>query len=58
MKRQKRPREHRAYNRGLRSGLNRRSRDECPYEDSQIRASWMNGWREGRTQVAVFQGAP
>lgn len=47
MKRQKRDRGERAYSRGYQAGLQGRSRDSCPFDDT-MRQTWLNGWREGR----------
>ena len=49
MKRQKRNRVARAFNRGYMAGIEGKSRDLCPFGDLQTRSSWINGWREGRT---------
>jgi len=49
MKRQKRDRVSRAFDKGYQAGLNHRSRDLCPFDELQTRASWLNGWREGYT---------
>ncbi|HLR18032.1 MAG TPA: ribosome modulation factor [Alcanivoracaceae bacterium] len=48
MKRQKRDRVERAFNRGYQAGLTGRSSDTCPFDEITVRASWINGWREGR----------
>ena len=47
MKRQKRDRGERAYSRGYQAGLQGRSRDSCPFEDT-MRQTWLNGWRDGK----------
>lgn len=49
MKRQKRDRTNRAYTRGYHAGLHGKSQDLCPFDALISRASWINGWREGRT---------
>lgn len=49
MKTQKRDLAPRAYNRGYEAGISGRSRENCPYQSSQIRQDWQNGWRDGRS---------
>ena len=49
MKRQKRDRFDRAYSKGYNAGLNGKSQDRCPFDALIARSSWINGWREGRT---------
>lgn len=49
MKRQKRDRTERAYTKGYHAGLHGKSRDFCPFDNLIPRSSWLNGWREGRT---------
>lgn len=49
MKRQKRDRTTRAYVKGYNAGLGGKSRDFCPFDGLIRRSSWLNGWREGRT---------
>lgn len=50
MKRQKRDRSERAYSRGYQAGLQDRSRDACPFAETEetLRQAWLNGWREGK----------
>lgn len=48
MKTQKRDRNERAYSRGYQAGLQGRSRDSCPFPETRLRQTWLNGWREGR----------
>jgi len=49
MRRQKRDRNDRAYDRGYSVGLSGRSSDYCPHANDAHRSSWMQGWREGRS---------
>lgn len=49
MKRQKRDRTERAYSKGYNAGRGGKSRDFCPFDALVHRSSWLNGWREGRT---------
>lgn len=48
MRRQKRDRSSRAFERGYRAGLSGRSSEICPHSDEENRQYWMSGWREGR----------
>ncbi|PJE78291.1 Ribosome modulation factor [invertebrate metagenome] len=49
IKRQKRNKSARAFNKGYQSGLQGRSKDICPYGNpNDTRQSWLSGWREGR----------
>lgn len=48
MKKQKRDPSLRAYKKGYHAGLSGRSSDICPFDSLMPRASWLNGWREGR----------
>lgn len=47
MKKQKRDLQQRAFSRGYRAGVERRSKDLAPV--GPIHDSWMAGWREGRS---------
>lgn len=48
MKRQKRDRIERAHSRGYHAGLSGKPSDSCPFDENNIRSSWISGWREGR----------
>lgn len=48
MKRQKRNKTDRAYNRGYTIGVYGKSRDMCPFFDKESRQAWLSGWRDGR----------
>ncbi|WP_163372753.1 ribosome modulation factor [Endozoicomonas acroporae] len=48
MKRLKRDKSDRAFNKGYQVGLSGRSRDICPHQEVDLRQSWLSGWREGR----------
>lgn len=48
MKKQKRDLEERAYSRGYRAGVERRSKDLAPVAEGLQRDAWMAGWRSGR----------
>jgi len=47
MKKQKRDLQERAFTRGYRAGIERKSKDLAP-PDGAIRDAWMAGWRSGR----------
>lgn len=49
MKRQKRDRLERAQSKGFQAGINGRSSEICPYQQTDARSYWLGGWREGRT---------
>jgi ribosome modulation factor len=49
MKKQKRDTTNRAFQRGYQNGLAGKSKDQCPYDQGDIRSHWISGWREGRT---------
>ena len=49
MKRVKRDKSNRAYSRGYQAGVQGRSRDICPYTDTNARQFWLAGWRDGRS---------
>lgn len=46
MRKQKRDPQQRAFMRGYKAGVERRSKDMAP--DNHTRESWMAGWRDGR----------
>lgn len=48
MRRQKRQKSDRAFARGYQCGLRGKSRDMCPFQESESRQEWLNGWRTGR----------
>ncbi|MGB0361301.1 MAG: ribosome modulation factor [Endozoicomonas sp.] len=48
MRRHKRDKSDRAFNKGYRVGISGRSRDICPHQEAELRQSWLSGWREGR----------
>ncbi|MGO0307634.1 ribosome modulation factor [Endozoicomonas acroporae] len=54
LKRLKRDKSDRAFNKGYQVGLSGRSRDICPHQEADLRQSWLSGWREGR--VANWEG--
>ncbi|MEK9807054.1 MAG: ribosome modulation factor [Halieaceae bacterium] len=49
MKRSKRDMSKRAFEKGYQTGLAGRSSDICPHSEGPQRLSWLQGWREGRT---------
>ena len=48
MKRPKRNRVRRAFERGYQLGLSGRPRENCPFLTGLARIKWLEGWREGR----------
>ena len=48
MKRFKRNRIQRAFEKGYQLGLSGRSRENCPFLIGLARSKWLEGWREGR----------
>lgn len=48
MKRQKRSKTDRAYNRGYHAGVYGKSKDLCPFQEPEYRQAWLSGWRTGR----------
>lgn len=51
MKTHKREKNNSAYVHGFVSGVRGHSLEICPYvSDINLRAAWLGGWREGRTQ--------
>lgn len=48
MKRQKRNKANRAFIKGYQIGVYGKSRDLCPFQLSEYRQAWLNGWRSGR----------
>jgi len=49
MKRQKRDRQDRAHSRGYQAGISGRSKENCPYQNLEIKSEWLGGWREALT---------
>ena len=49
MKRIKRDRSNRAYSKGYQAGVQAKSRDNCPYAETNTRQFWLAGWRDGRS---------
>lgn len=48
MRRQKRDKSERAFQRGYRAGLEGRNREICPHDQPDLRDRWLSGWRQGR----------
>jgi len=46
MKRQKRDRLGRAHSHGYQAGIAGKGKDNCPYQDTNIKSEWLGGWRE------------
>ena len=45
MKRQKRDKLSRAHAKGYQAGITGRSKDNCPFQDTNTRSQWLGGWR-------------
>lgn len=48
MKRQKRDKMERAYQKGYMAGVEGKSKTLCPKDEGPEHQQWINGWREGR----------
>ncbi len=46
MKRQKRDRVERAHARGYQAGIAGRGKENCPYQNVEVKSEWLGGWRE------------
>lgn len=46
MKRQKRDKLTRAHSKGYQAGIVGRSKENCPFQESNARVEWLGGWRE------------
>ena len=46
MKRQKRDKLSRAHSKGYQAGIAGRTKDNCPFQATQVRSEWLGGWRE------------
>lgn len=51
MRRQKRDRTERAFQKGYLAGMNGKSKEACPIEVGSLHQEWINGWREGRIDL-------
>ncbi len=49
MKRQKRDKMERAFQKGYMAGVEGKSKEQCPKEAGPEHQQWINGWREGRS---------
>ena len=49
MRRSKRNRIKRAFEKGYQLGLAGRSKENCPFLTGLARVKWLEGWREGRS---------
>jgi len=48
LKRQKRDRNQRAYDRGYAAGIKGKSKNICPHADEATRGEWLGGWRQAK----------
>jgi ribosome modulation factor len=46
MKRQKRDKLSRAHAKGYQAGIAGRSKENCPFQTTEVRSQWLGGWRE------------
>ena len=51
MRRQKRDRNERAFQKGYLAGMNGKSKEACPLDNGTLHQEWINGWREGRIDL-------
>jgi ribosome modulation factor len=49
MRRQKRDKMERAFQKGYQAGVEGKSKDQCPKTEGPEHQQWVNGWREGRS---------
>ncbi len=56
MKRQKRDRLERAQSRGYQAGLVGKTKECCPYQEADIKAQWLGGWRSAVDDRVTFFG--
>jgi ribosome modulation factor len=49
MRRQKRDRLGRAHSNGYQAGLTGRTKENCPYQNTNEKSEWLGGWREALT---------
>jgi len=52
MKRQKRDRITRAYNKGFTAGISGKTSEACPFTSSDYKEQWLGGWRDARAEVS------
>lgn len=58
MKRVKRDMTHRAYKLGYNQGIKGHNKETCPYFETDKRAQWLGGWRDGHVDyVAGYRTA-
>ncbi|EWH08583.1 ribosome modulation factor [Catenovulum sp. SX2] len=56
MKRQKRDRLERAQSKGYQAGLTGKTKECCPYQETDTRAQWLGGWRTAVDDRVSFFG--
>jgi ribosome modulation factor len=49
MRRQKRDRLGRAHSNGYQAGLSGRTKEHCPYQNTDAKSEWLGGWRDAVT---------
>ena len=53
MKRQKRDKLGRAHSNGYQAGLCGRTKEHCPYQNTDAKSEWLGGWREALTDRSM-----
>ena len=46
MKRQKRDKLGRAHANGYQAGLGGKAKEQCPYQNIDVKSQWLGGWRD------------
>ncbi len=46
MKRQKRDPLGRAHSKGYQAGLSGKNKEQCPYQNVDVKSQWLGGWRD------------
>ena len=53
MRRQKRDRLDRAHSNGYQAGIAGRTKEICPYNNTDAKSEWLGGWREAMTDRSM-----
>ncbi len=56
MKRQKRDKLSRAHAKGYQAGISGRSKENCPFQNSDARSYWLGGWRDANSDRQLGLG--
>ena len=49
MRTKKRDRLGRANSNGYQAGINGKTKEECPYQNTDVKSEWLGGWRDAVT---------